>query len=169
MNLLLHLVAVHAGNAPRFVRAALPEHVRAARVAIHANGVLLGNRVLRILAEADGDSFFATAGLHVGAARTMARFAAPGFFGSMRIAQHHFAHHGVLESAILIVMASDAGFAADVVAVGPLGRKCLGLFLRRRWRRSCGFRIRARFSLAGRRRILRWLLAGKRIHRREEK
>src|SRR6266404_1897482 len=160
VHALLDLVAVRAGDAPRFVRTAFPEHVRAARVAIHANGVLLGHGVFRILAEANRDGLFTAAGFHVGAARSVASFATAGFLGSVGIAQHYFAHYGVLEAAVLIVMAGDAGVAADVVAVRRLRQRCFGLFLGSCGLGRRGFRIRKIFSLAGTHRIMARLLAG---------
>jgi len=132
MHALLDLVAIHAGDAAGFVRAALPEQVRAARVAIHADGVLLGDGVGRILAETNGNAVFAPASFYVCAAWAMTGLAASRFLWCMRVEQHDLAHDGVLEALMLIVMASYAGIAANVVPVSCFGRGGLGLFLRGR-------------------------------------
>jgi len=130
------------------------------------NGILLGNGVLGILAETNRNGLFASAGFHVGSARSVARLAAEGLFRSVRISQHYFAHHRVLEAPVLIVMTGDAGFAADVVAVRRLRQRRFGLFLGSCGLGRRGFRIRKIFSLAGTHRIMARLLAGERIHRR---
>lgn len=80
MKLLLYLVTVDASDATRFVRAALPEKMRATGMTIDANGVLLGNGVGRIFAEANGDRVFAAACFDVSAAGAMAAFAATSLF-----------------------------------------------------------------------------------------
>ena len=72
VDLLFYLVAINAGHAAGFVRTALPKEVSAARMAIHANGILLGNGVCGILAETDGDGVLPASRFHVGPARAVA-------------------------------------------------------------------------------------------------
>jgi hypothetical protein len=98
MQLLLHLMAIDAGYTTGFVRAASPEQVRAARMAIHANGILLGDGVGRILAEAHRNSVFAAARFNVRPSGTMAGIAAAPLLRGVRIRQHSLAHDRVLGS-----------------------------------------------------------------------
>src|SRR5262249_43357696 len=137
---LFDLMAIDAGDAARFMRAARPENVRAAVVAVHTNGVLFSDGVRRILPKPNGNGVFSPAGLDVGASRTMASLAASRLFGRTRLEEHGFAHDGVFEAAMLIVVAADAGVAADVIAVG-LCRRSLGFLLSPRVGRSRGVQI----------------------------
>src|SRR5258708_35204256 len=129
-------------------------------MAIHANGVLLRDRVRGILAETNRNGLFASAGFNVGSAWSMTRLAAAGLFRSVRISQHYFAHHRVLEAPVLIVMTGDAGFAADVVAVRRLRQRRFVLFLGSCGLGRRGFRIRKIFSLYGTHMIMALLVAG---------
>jgi hypothetical protein len=98
------------------VRAAPPEEVIAAGMAIQTDGVFLGNGVRGVLAETNGDGVLAAPGLNVGFAWAVASFASTGLLGSPGM-RHHFAHDGVLEAAILILVASYAGLAAYIIAI----------------------------------------------------
>ena len=117
VQFLFDIVAVYARHASGFMRTALPEQVIASRVAVQAGGVLLGNGVIGILAEANGNGVLAATCFDVGLARPVARFAAASLQGSPRM-RHHLAHDGVLEAAFLIYVTGDTGFAADVISVG---------------------------------------------------
>jgi hypothetical protein len=119
VQFLFDIVAVYAGHASGFMRTALPEQVIASRMAVQAGGVLLGNGVIGILPEANGNGVLATACFDVGFAWPMACFATARLEGSPRIPQHHLTHDGVLEAMLLILVAGDTGLAAHIVAVGP--------------------------------------------------
>ena len=119
VQLLFDIVAIYTSQAPGFVRTALPEQVIAARMAVQAGGVLLGNGVIGILAEADGNGVLAAACFNVGFARPMTRFAAASLQRSPGIPQHNLAHDGVLETAFLIDVAGYAGLAAHIVPIRP--------------------------------------------------
>src|SRR5579885_987139 len=102
----------------------------------------------------------------VRAARPVTGFAAARLFRRVRISHHDLAHDGVFESAIRILVAGDADFAANIVAVRPL-RCWLGL-------RSGSLRgsFRIAESLLGRGGaggLLRRLLAGEGVKSREGK
>jgi len=127
VNFLLDLVAIHASHAAGFVRAAPPEEVGTFRVAIHADGVLLGDGVLGVFSETDGDGVLAAPCLHVSSAGAVAGFASAGLFGRVGMC-HGLAHDGVLEAAILVLVAGDAGFAPDIVAIGVCGGRSFGFF-----------------------------------------
>jgi len=160
VDALLDLVAIDAGNAPRFVGTPFPEDVSAAVMAVHTNCVLFGHRVGRILPETNGNGVLAAAGLDVGAAGAVAGLTAASFFKGVWIAKHDLAHDRVLEAPILILVAADASIAADVVARRPLwsgglrlilSRSCLGLC-------GCGVRMHEADGLAGRGRFRGWEL-----------
>src|SRR5207247_6646061 len=110
---LLHLMAVNAGHSPRFMRAAFPEQMCTARMAVLAYRVLLSYGVLGILPEAHRNRFFASAGFHVCPARPMTRFTTTSFLGGPWM-RHHSAHGRVLEAMILILMARDAGLGPHI-------------------------------------------------------
>src|SRR5215469_2764290 len=114
-------MAIHACHAPGFVRATLPEQVRTPRMAFFTDGVLLGDGVGRIFAEADRNCLFATPGFHMSAPRSMAGFTPSGFHGSSWML-HDFAHDGVLEATLLILVTGHACFASHVISV-PAARR----------------------------------------------
>lgn len=121
-------MAINAGHAAGFMRAALPEQVRAARMALFADRVLLGDGVLGILAEANRNRFFAATGLDVGPSRPVTRFTAASFQRSPRMG-HDFPHRRVFEAVILILMAGDAGLATHIVAIRAYRCRSFSLFL----------------------------------------
>src|SRR6266849_2559180 len=94
VQFLFDIVAVYTSHASGFVRTALPEQVIAARMAVHAGGVLFCNGVIGILAEANGNAVLAAASFHVGFAWPVARFATASLQRSPGI-RHHLAHDRV--------------------------------------------------------------------------
>ena len=123
VNLLFHLMTLHAGNSARFVGAAFPEQAISIAVAGQAGGILFFDGVGGILAEADGNSVFAAAAFYVRLARSMASFAA------LRLQRgsgmgHDFAHDRVLEAILLVLVTGDAHVRAGVLTarLGWLGR-----------------------------------------------
>src|SRR6516162_5399626 len=109
-------MAINASHAAEFMRAALPEKMCAAGMALFADRVLLGDGVLGILAEANRNRFFPTTGLDMGPSRPVTGFTAAGFQRSPRMG-HGLPHGGAFEAVILILMAGDAGFATHIVAI----------------------------------------------------
>lgn len=118
VQFLFDIVAVYARHASGFMRATLPKEMIASRMAVQAGGVLLGNGVIGILAEANRNGVLAAACLDMGFARPVTRFAAASLQRSPGIPQHDLAHDGVFEAMLLILVAGYTRFAADVVAVG---------------------------------------------------
>lgn len=131
LHSLLDLMAAHAGHSARLMRTAFPEHVRASRMTIHADGVLFRNGIVGIFAEPYRNRVLAAAGFHMRLARTVACFASTRFFGTVRIEHHRLSHSGVLEAAILIFMAGNAHLASDVAFNGRFRLRGCGLFLGR--------------------------------------
>src|SRR6266404_3822095 len=116
VQFLFDIVAIYTSHTPGFMRTALPEQVIAARMAVQAGGVLLGDGVIGILAEANGNGVLAAACFDVGFARPVARFATASLQGSPGI-RHHLAHDRVLEAPLLIDVAGYAGLAAHIVPI----------------------------------------------------
>src|SRR6266568_6706111 len=111
-------------------------------MAIQANRIFLCNGVCRILAESNRNGVLASPGLDVGSPGPMTRFASAGLVGSPRIC-HHLAHDGVLEAAVLILVAGYTGLAAYIVAISRL-MSGFGLLLR-----GCGLSLLFRRLLGG--------------------
>src|SRR5579859_110788 len=109
-------MAIHAGHAARFVRATLPEQVRAPRVALLARLILFGNRIRGVLSEADRDGVLTAPRFHVRTPRPVPRFAAMRLIGSSRM-RHGPAHWRVFKPPVLVLVARDAGLASDIVAI----------------------------------------------------
>ena len=111
------LVTVYASHGPRFVRAASPEKLIFAGVALQTGKVFLGYCVLRTFGKAEGNRILATPCLDVCTAGTVTRFASASLVRSVRMC-HRFSHSCSVESSALILVAGDTGIAADIVAVG---------------------------------------------------
>jgi len=120
----MRLVTIHASHVARVMRAALPEELVAASMALHAGGIFLRHGVLGITGEADGNGVFAAPGFHVRFARTVTGLAAASFIRGMRMG-HYLPHDRVLEAVVLIFVTGDTGIAAHVIAVRLGGCFCL--------------------------------------------
>jgi hypothetical protein len=117
MKFLMCLVAIHACHGPRFVRAASPERLVSAGVALQAGEVFLGHTVLGIFSKADRNRFLGAACLDVHTTRAMTRFTAVSFVGSVRMC-HCFSHCCSVEASALILVTGDTGIATDIIAIG---------------------------------------------------
>src|SRR5262245_33380549 len=109
-------MALHASYPARLMRTALPKHMCAARMAIHADRVLFRNGIVGILAEPYRNVVLAPTCLHMRLARPVACFTSTRLFRAMRIQHHDFPHGGVLEAAILVFVARDTHLASDVAS-----------------------------------------------------
>jgi hypothetical protein len=85
-------------------------------MALLAGRILFGNGVWSILAKANCNGFLAATSFHVSPSRAMARLASAGLelISGML---HYLAHDGIFEAAFLILVASNACGASDVVAI----------------------------------------------------
>src|SRR5579864_7473991 len=92
-------------------------------MALLAGGILFGNGVWRVLAEMHRNRILAAACFDVGPAGSMTGFATVSFLGCSGMG-HGLAHHRILEAALLVRVARNAGFAADVVSI-PAARSLL--------------------------------------------
>jgi len=135
LHSLFDLMAVHARHPAGLMRTAFPEHVRASRMAIHADCVLLRDGIVGIFAEPYWNGVLPSACFHMCLTWPVACFASPRLFRAVRIEHHRLSHSGVLEAAILIFVAGNAHFASDVA---PRVRFRL---------RGCCFLLRCRIAL----------------------
>src|SRR5260370_274163 len=117
MQFLMGLVAIHASHGPRFVRAAPPEQLVSAGVALQASKVFLGYRVLGIFSKADRNRILGSAGLDMHTTRAVTRFATVSLVGRMRM-RHCFSHCCSVETSTLILVTGNAGIATDIIAIG---------------------------------------------------
>ena len=110
------------------MRTALPEHVSAPRMTFQARRILLCDGVVRILAETDRNRFLSSSRFHMRASWSMAGFATAAFQRIPRVL-HYFPHDGVLEAALLILVACDAYVTTYIVPICSRGRHRCGLLL----------------------------------------
>src|SRR5215469_7624549 len=106
-------VAVDAGDVPRFMRAAIPEHAIALRMARKASIVLLFHGIGRGLLESNRNGR-GPARFRVCSPRAMAGFASQLFQVSARV-RKCMTHDCVLEMFALISMAGEARIHANVI------------------------------------------------------
>src|SRR5262252_5540913 len=114
---LMRPMAVYAGHGPRLVRAAPPEQLVLARVALQTRGVLLGRCIPRVFSKTNWNRILTTSRLNVCTSRTVAGFATAGLIGSVRMS-HRFPHCCSVEAPALILVTGDTGITADVIAIG---------------------------------------------------
>jgi hypothetical protein len=117
MKFLMRLVAIHASHGARFVRAASPEKLVSARVALQAGEIFLGYCVLGIFSKSDRNRILGTTCLDVCAARAVTRFATMSLVRRVRM-RHRFAHGCSVETSALILVTGDTRFATDIIAIG---------------------------------------------------
>ena len=117
MQFLMRLVAIHASHSPRFVRAAPPEQLVSAGVALQASKVFLGYRVLGIFSKADRNRILGSACLDMHTTGAVTRFATASLVGRLRM-RHCFSHCCAVEASALILVTGDTGIATDVIAIG---------------------------------------------------
>ena len=116
------LVAIHACHGARFVRAASPEQLVFAGVALQAGEIFLGRCVLGIFRKSDRTRILGAACLDVCTTRAVTRFTAVRLVGSVRMC-HRFSHCCFVEASALILVTGDTRIATDIIAIG-LGVSC---------------------------------------------
>jgi hypothetical protein len=79
--------------------------------------VLFLRRVARIFGEANRDSVFATAGLDMRRAWSVAGLASELFLGALRMGER-FAHDGLIKAFTLVSVTDDTGIAAGIFRSG---------------------------------------------------
>jgi hypothetical protein len=110
----VNLVAIDTSHCTGFVRASSPEHLIAFGVAGKAGGVSFLHRSIRIFGEADWDRVFSASCVDMGLSGTMTGFAAKLFLRGLRMHHHGVPHDGVFEALLLVRMARNTNFGADV-------------------------------------------------------
>jgi hypothetical protein len=123
IQFLMSRMAIDTRHGPGFMRAAPPQQLVAAGVALEAGCIFLSYCVLGIAGEANWNGVFPASGFDVGLARAMAGFASVSFLRSSRM-RHGFAHGCVIEAAALVLVTAKASVAAHVVVI-RLGRRVL--------------------------------------------
>jgi hypothetical protein len=116
MKFLMRLVAIHASHGARFVRAASPEKLVSARVALQAGEIFLGYSVLGIFSKSDRNRVLGTTCLDVCATRAVTRFATASLVRRVRM-RHRFSHCCSVKASALILVTGNTGIATDIIPI----------------------------------------------------